>query len=935
MRSPFLCLLAIAAFTQAAPVKDLALNSRVVASSTHQNYTADRAVDGVVSNDSRWISAAKPGPHTLTVELAAAAPLGCLQLVSGWCPEGAWIHPVASFRFEARSAGQWTPIPGAAAAGNRQYVWDCRLKEPVTADAIRLVALDNGYVRVAAVRAFSFDAKGMYPPVAPPAKPDVRAGTLCISGIYPHLAAFSHSGECGIGVVVPWADRLWYLTYPPHAPQGSSDKLYEIATDMTMTVRPESVGGTHANRLIHRESNQLIMGPYFIDAKRNVRAADLAALHGRMTATARHLTDPANKVYFFDMEGALYEVDVHSLAVTQLFPKPVPGWHGKGGYTGQGRLVIANNGERWAGDRGLGNLEAGGPAEHPEDAGVLAEWDGKKWGIVERRQFTDVTGPGGIHGAPDDTAPVWAMGWDRRSVMLKVLAAGEWSTYRVPKGSYTFDPKHGWYTEWPRIREVAPGRFLMVMHGTMFDFPKGFAPGQTGGLRPIATHLRYIPDFCGWQDKLVLAADDTSIMQNPLAGQSQSNLWFGSWDALAGFGPKVGFGGVWVDDEVKANTPSDPLLIAGYGSLTLHLQNHSDVSVTVTVEGDQGGSGVWQKHTETKLPSRGYAPVVLASESIGSWLRVRSDRDARLTAYAHLGTPAARPDDSAFAALAMGTDRSVALLRPAKHNRNLQILSRKITADGTTPWQYLEVDEKLAFTKVDAAARAAEMERISAIKPFAERDDLSPYLVRKGVRYRLPAVLPAAEPARDLREVQSERYLLNVGGLFYEMPRDDGIPRLRPVCTHRRRIYDFCTWRGLLVMSGCRMDAKPDGQYFAGPDGAGLWFGAVDDLWRLGKAVGSGYVWRDSKIAAGAVSDPFLATGFDRKTLVVSHDLQTPQTFVLEGDFLSTGNWQRMATIAIPANQRLEHHLPAGLATHWLRLRAPEACTATAQFVYE
>lgn len=44
-----------------------------------------------------------------------------------------------------------------------------------------------------------------------------------------------------------------------------------------------------------------------------------------MTATARRLADPANKVYFYDMEGSLYEADVHTLAVKRLFEKPVPG----------------------------------------------------------------------------------------------------------------------------------------------------------------------------------------------------------------------------------------------------------------------------------------------------------------------------------------------------------------------------------------------------------------------------------------------------------------------------------------------------------------------------------------------------------------------------------------------------------------------------------
>ena len=292
-----------------------------------------------------------------------------------------------------------------------------------------------------------------------------KAGAkLQVSGVYPHLAVFSTNGECGIGAVVPWAGKLWMITYPPHATTGSADKLYEIDPQLNMTVRPESVGGTHACRLVHRESNQLIIGPYFIDAQGNVRACDLQKLKGRMTAVARHLTDPANKVYFFDMEGAIYEVDVHSLAVRLLFEKPVPGWHGKGGYTAQRRFVIANNGEEAVGRKKHAYL-AGADAKGPEDVGALAEWDGKEWRIVERRQFTDVTGPGGIYGSPNDKSPLWAIGWDRRSVILMLLDNGQWHRFRVPKASHCYDPRHGWYTEWPRIREIAPGKLMMDVHG--------------------------------------------------------------------------------------------------------------------------------------------------------------------------------------------------------------------------------------------------------------------------------------------------------------------------------------------------------------------------------------------------------------------------------------------------------------------------------------
>ena len=36
-------------------------------------------------------------------------------------------------------------------------------------------------------------------------------------------------------------------------------------------IRPESAGGTPANRMIHRESQQLNIGPHFIDRDREVR----------------------------------------------------------------------------------------------------------------------------------------------------------------------------------------------------------------------------------------------------------------------------------------------------------------------------------------------------------------------------------------------------------------------------------------------------------------------------------------------------------------------------------------------------------------------------------------------------------------------------------------------------------------------------------------
>jgi len=133
-----------------------------------------------------------------------------------------------------------------------------------------------------------------------------------ISGIYPHLAYYNNEGECGTGAVVPWADRLWVITYGPHFPFGSSDKLYEITPELEQIVRPESIGGTPANRMIRKESNQLFIGPYAIDDNRNVRVIPYEEMPGRHTGNARHLFDPAGKIYYGTMEEGFYEVDVNT-----------------------------------------------------------------------------------------------------------------------------------------------------------------------------------------------------------------------------------------------------------------------------------------------------------------------------------------------------------------------------------------------------------------------------------------------------------------------------------------------------------------------------------------------------------------------------------------------------------------------------------------------
>ena len=234
-------------------------------------------------------------------------------------------------------------------------------------------------------------------------------------------------------------------------------------------------------------------------------------MFGRPTGNARHLTDPANMIYYATMEEGLYEVNVHTLEVKELWADEqlkagrhsnLPGYHGKGLYSGQGRIVYSNNGEH-------GN----NAMKRPDiDSGVLAEWDGKaeNWNIVRRNQFTEVTGPAGISGAGKTADPVWSIGWDHRSLILMCLDAGKWHSYRLPKSSNSYDGAHGWNTEWPRIRDIGEDDLLMTMHGMFWTVPRTFCASNSAGISPRSSYLKVVGDFCRWREQVGMGGGGTA-----------------------------------------------------------------------------------------------------------------------------------------------------------------------------------------------------------------------------------------------------------------------------------------------------------------------------------------------------------------------------------------------------------------------------------------
>lgn len=842
--------------------------------------------------------------------------------------------------------------------------------------------------------------------VQPDAPPTPLALKRSFGGIYPRLAWFNDEDECGTGAVVPWAGRLWTITYGPHAPNGSSDKLYEIDADLNRTTRPESVGGTNANRMIHRESNQLFIGSHAIGADGTVRTIPHSRMFGRHTAVARHLTDPKNKVYFLTMEEGLYEVDVKTLEVKEIYPdgnrpRPdgadvLPGYHGKGGYAAQGRLVYANNGENSAEARVNPNVPSGCLAEK------TATGD---WQVVLRKQFTEVTTKGGIDGADSENAPLWSLGWDYRSVILALLDGGKWSFYRLPKASHCYDGAHGWNTEWPRIREIdSPTDFLATMHGHFWRFPSDFSAANARGIRPRSTYLKVIGDFAFWNGRIAFGCDDAArsefLNKTPLKGavagpgRSNSNLWFVEPEKLDSFGPALGRGAVWFDEAVKRDAASDAYLFAGFDRRSAFV-DFADATipegvqnVEITFEVDRDGTGAWEPLKTVVVPKNalslsgnkvenadatqvgGTVWVDFSETETGEWIRVRSNADlADATCFFHYKNADDRPTQAApiFDGIASPADVSDFLgarFWVRADNDRLAVVSSLVKDGKVAEERYYELTEDGRLERVPCRFEGGEPGTISRVKAMVEPrlpapevfsiDELSAVVVLNGNRYRLPigsedaARVASPLPCRLDRETATERDLFHCAGTFYELPAQNagGFAKIRPIATDGRLIVDYVSYRGLLVLSGVAPQTvqnstdnaektTPTGRIVRSDDGgAALWLGSIDDLWAFGKAVGRGSVWRATQVAAGVPSDPMLATGFDRKTLVLENHSDADVEIALETDATATGDWREYRRFQVQAGQKVEFVFPDSFQTYWLRTVADRDATLSATFIY-
>jgi hypothetical protein len=181
--------------------------------------------------------------------------------------------------------------------------------------------------------------------------------------------------------------------------------------------------------------------------------------------------------------------------------------------------------------------------------------------------------------------------------------------------------------------------------------------------------------------------------------------------------------------------------------------------------------------------------------------------------------------------------------------------------------------------------------------------------------------------------------MLQAHGTFYELPalNAKGAIRMRPIATSDVAVHDYCSYRGLLVLSGVSPEAaKDDRHVIRSEDGkAAVWVGAADDLWKLGKPRGQGGPWLNTIVQKGTPSDPYLMTGYDKKTLkLANHGAKAVRVSVLL-DVAGDGRTSAYKVIEIPAGGEVAHVFESWLNAYWVRFVADEDGVLSAQLTYE
>lgn len=415
--------------------------------------------------------------------------------------------------------------------------------------------------------------------------------------------------ETGIGAAIPWANRLWFVTYPDENLNGIGCGLWSMDESLVPRFEVET-NVTSAARCVL--SDKLFIGTSVIDSAGNITAQTGWQSTERPAAFAK--LPGSAYLWALAMSGNIWKIDpatqVATLAKDNAGLSIVGQPHGKGlwGHPTGRYLFAALNGH-------AGN-------------GRLAVFDTQTltWATtIDTNSWVEVAG------SYDGNSHFWATGHDFKSGLFWMFDPVTYSAtpkkFRIPLPSR--QQLQSWQQEWMRIRAVETERYLMDFHGGFFQLSIALSGDNTVAngfplLEPVCRHIRTIPDFTFWNGYLVLTGNQNSPQSGnkyTTAGQPNSGLLLTTSDDLWSWGKPGGTGHWWIEESVSANTLSEPMLMNGYDKKCLHLANGAGSDVQVEVY-------VYNNHTpylyDTITVAAGkFEPVVFPDGFAADWVAVK------------------------------------------------------------------------------------------------------------------------------------------------------------------------------------------------------------------------------------------------------------------------------------------------------------------------
>jgi len=168
--------LAVTATASAAPDPQPIKPKSATASSNLQRYPAANAIDGLVSDDSRWVSEKSSEPSWIAFDLGGKRKLGGIHLFTGFGAKDV----VEAFKVQFWSGGKWVDIPSAEVSGNQASALAIAFDQTVSVetDKLRLwiAASHQDAARVKEIVIWPIEI-GDLPPLPKAAGPAAMKGT--------------------------------------------------------------------------------------------------------------------------------------------------------------------------------------------------------------------------------------------------------------------------------------------------------------------------------------------------------------------------------------------------------------------------------------------------------------------------------------------------------------------------------------------------------------------------------------------------------------------------------------------------------------------------------------------------------------------------------------------------------------------------------------